>query len=180
MKKSLAVIVAFSLFISCFMLGCGKSDGRVKVNISASSLSKAQLDDLDAYAEENGFDSAEYNKRKGVVSVVIDEDDYDILLYKVGVAVISNVYGLMNSDSDYPYITNIERNKDFSEMKIDVRKTDYEKDENSRNMIDFVGQSCLVYQGYTDTKLKDQHCTVIVRDKDTKEVLYKETFNQED
>lgn len=180
MKRALAAIVALTLIISCFMMGCGKKDGRVTVDISADSLSEAELNDLGSYAEKNGFKSAKYNKRDKTVSVVIDDDDYDMLMYKIGVAVISNVYGLMNSDTDYPYIKNIERNKDFSEMKIDVVKSDYEKDSDSPLMIELVGQSCLVYQSYTETKRKDQHCTVIVRDKDTKEVLEKKTFNQED
>lgn len=180
MKKTLSALIAFVLLMSCFMLGCGKKDGRVTVNISADSLSQAELDDLGSYAKKNGFESAKYNKRDGTVSVVIDDNDYDMLMYKLGVAVISNVYGLMNSDTDYPYIKNIERNKDFSEMKIDVVKSDYEKDSDSPLMIELVGQSCLVYQSYTETDRKDQHCTVIVRDKDTKEVLYKQTFNQED
>ncbi len=180
MKKILVSVVALTMLLSCFMLGCGKNDGRVKVDISASSLSKADLDDLDGYAEKNGFQSAKYDEKKGIISVEIEDDDYDILMYKIGVAVIENVYGLMNSDTDYPYIKNIERNKDFSEMKIDVVKADYEKDSTSSLMVELVGQSCLVYQSYTQNDRKDQHCTVIIRDTDTKEVLYKETFDQED
>lgn len=180
MKKSLAVIMALTVMISCLMLGCGKKDGRVKIDISASSLSEAELEDLDGYAEKNGFKSAEYDKKNGLISVEIEDNDYDILMYKIGVAVIENVYGLMNSDTDYPYIKDIERNKDFSEMKIDVVKKDYEKDSTSPLMVNLVGQSCLVYQSYTQNDRKDQHCTVIIRDTDTKEVLYKETFNQDD
>ncbi len=178
MKKILVTVVALTMLLSCFLLGCGKDDGRARVDISASSLSKADLDDLDGYAEKNGFQSAKYDEKKGIISVEIDEDDYDILMYKLGVAVIENVYGLMNSDTDYPYIKNIERNKDFSEMKIDVVKSDYEKDSTSSFMVELVGQSCLVYQSYTENDIKDQKCTVIIRDADTKEVLLKQVFDQ--
>lgn len=180
MKKISVSILALTLLLSICLLGCGKNSERAKVNISASSLSQADLDDLDGYAQKNGFQSAKYDEKNGVISVEIDEDDYDILMYKIGVAVIENVYGLMNSDTDYPYIKNIERNKDFSEMKVDVEKSDYEKDETSSLMVELIGQSCLVYQGYTENDRKDQKCTVIIRDADTKEVLLKQIFNQED
>lgn len=180
MKKSLAAIMALAVLLSCCLLGCGKKDGKVRVNISASSLSQAELDDLDTYAQKNGFESASYDEKKGLISVEIEDNDYDILMYKIGVAVIENVYGLMNSDTDYPYIKNIDRNKDFSEMKIDVVKKDYENDSTSPLMIELVGQSCLVYQSYTQNDRKDQHCTVIIRDTDTKEVLYQQTFEQDE
>ncbi len=180
MKKIATAILALTLALSCVLLGCGKDDGKVRVNISAQSLSQDELDNLSDYAEKNGFESAEYNKRKGIIEVEIEENDYDMLMYKIGVAVIKNVYGLMNSDSDYPYIKNIDRNKDFSEMKIDVVKVDYEKDSTSALMVELVGQSCLVYQSYTQTDRDEQNCTVTVRDVDTKEVLYEKVFTQDD
>lgn len=180
MKKITAAVLALCVLFTCALIGCGKDDGKVRVNISAQSLSQDELDDLDSYAEKNGFESAEYNKRKGIIEVEIDETDYDTLMYKIGVAVIKNVYGLMNSDSDYPYIKNIDRNKDFSEMKIDVVKSEYEKDSTSELMVELVGQSCLVYQSYTQSDRDDQHCTVTVRDNDTKEVLYEKTYTQDD
>lgn len=180
MKKITAAVLALSVLLTCMLLGCGKDDGRVRVNISAQSLSQDELDDLDSYAEKNGFESAEYNKRKGIIEVEIEDNDYDMLMYKIGVAVIKNVYSLMNSDSDYPYIKNIDRNKDFSEMKIDVVKADYEKDSTSALMVELVGQSCLVYQSYTQSDRDEQHCLVTVRDNETKEILYEQDFKQED
>lgn len=185
MKKKIAIIVAVVVCIVAAVVIFGKPininrEERVKIDISASSLKKSDLEDLDAYAEKNGYVSAKYNKKDGTVTVVINEIDHKKMMYQLGVSVISNVYGMMNSDSPYgDCIKNIERNKDFTEMIIDVDKETYQSDPTNYTMVTLTGNSCLVYLSYTDMPEEEQVCTVIVRDHLTKEVLVKEVFTQE-
>lgn len=183
MKKKIAIIAAVIVCIVAAILIFTKGgDGqeRVKINISASSLTKDDLDNLDEYAEENGYISAKYNKRDGTVTVVLDDFDHQKMMYQLGKSVISNVYGMMNSDSPYyDCITAIERNDNFTEMKIDVKKEIYESDPSYASMITLTGDSCRVYLSYADMPVEEQNCTVIVRDSVTKEVIAKEVFTQE-
>lgn len=183
MKKKIAIIIAVA--VVCIVAAVlaftgGDKQERVKIDISAGSISKADLEDLDAYAEKHGYVSAKYNKRDGTVTVVLDDMDHKKLLYQLGVSVISNVYGMMNSDSPYyDVIKDIERNDNFTEMKIDVDRELYEKDPSNSAMITLTGNSCLVYLSYTDMPKEEQVCAVTVRDALTKEVIAEQVFTQE-
>lgn len=183
MKKKIAVIVAVAVCIVAAVLlftKGGNKQERVKIDISASSLTKDDLDNLDEYAEKNGYISAKYNRRDGTVTLEIADIDHKKMLYQLGVSVISNVYGMMNSDSPYyDIIKDIERNDDFTEMKIDVDKELYEADPSNASMITLTGNSCLVYLSYTDMPEEEQTCTVTVRDAITKEVIAQEFFTQD-
>lgn len=183
MKKKIVIIavaiVCIIAAVLAFTKGSDKQE-RVKINISASSLSKDDLDDLDEFAEKNGYISAKYNKKDGTVTVVLDDFDHQKMMYQLGKSVISNVYGMMNSDSPYySCIKNIERNENFTEMRIDVDREIYESDGSYSAMIPLTGNSCIVYLSYTDMPREEQNCTVIVRDAVTKEVIAKELFTQD-
>ena len=183
MKKKVIIIVAVLVCIVAAVLAFrngSDSQERVKINISASSLSKDDLDDLDEYAEKNGYISAKYNKKDGTVTVVLDDFDHQKMMYQLGKSVIANVYGMMNSDSPYyNCIKDIERNDNFTEMRIDVDREIYESDSSFASMITLTGNSCAVYLSYTDLPREEQICTVIVRDAMTKEVIAKEIFTQD-
>lgn len=183
MKKKIAIIAVVVVFVVAAVLFFTKGSdeqGRVKINISASSLTKGDLDDLDEFAEKNGYISAKYNKKDGTVTVVLDDFDHQKMMYQLGKSVISNVYGMMNSDSPYyNCIKDIERNENFTEMRIDVDREVYESDGSYAAMIPLTGNSCIVYLSYTDMPREDQNCTVIVRDAVTKEIIAKELFTQD-
>lgn len=183
MKKKIAIILAAIACVIAVVLIFTRDDNsqdRVKISISASSLSKEDLDNLDEYAEKNGYISAKYNRRDGTVTVVLDDFDHQKMMYQLGKSVISNVYGMMNSDSPYyDCITDIERNENFTEMRIDVNREVYESDKSYSSMITLTGNSCAVYLSYTDLPKEEQNCTVIIRDAVTKEVIAKEIFTQE-
>ena len=173
MKKKIVLLLVLTLAFSALLCGC-KKDNTVKVTISSSSLSQKELDDLDAFAVANGFLSAKLNK-DGTVSLVIDKTEHDKLLYSLGVSVIRNVYGIIDSE-DYPYVKDIERNDDFTSMKIFVDRDEYEKSGDGNLCSIFVGNCCMVYLKYTEYKQQDKICTVTVADYKTKEEITKDVY----
>ena len=178
MKKALCVILALLVCVSVFFCGCGKSD-KVTVTINASTLSQAELSDLEKFARDNGFDKAVYNKRKGVIEVTLGDTEHDKLTYSLGVTVIRNVYGLIDSE-EYPYIKAVERNDIFSEMKVLVKQSAYEKAGKGEEISDYVGKCCLVYLNYEDMANEDKVCTVKIADEKTGVILSEKTYSVAD
>ena len=176
MKKAAVLLLVLVLAISSLLCAC-KKDNIVKVSIDSSSLSQEELDDLDAFAVANGFLSAKLNK-DGTVTLVIDELDHDKLLYSLGVSVIRNVYGMIDSE-EYPYIKDIERNDDFTSITIFVDRDKYEKSGDGNLCSVFAGNSCMVYLKYTEYKQQDKICTVTIADYQTKEEISKDVYPQE-
>ena len=173
MKKKLVLLLVLVLALSALLCGC-KKDNTVKVTINSSSLSQEELDDLDAFAVANGFMSAKLNK-DGTVTLIIDETQHDKLLYSLGVSVIRNVYGMIDSE-EYPYVKDIERNDDFTSITIFVDRDKYEKSGDGNLCSVFTGNCCMVYLKYTEYKEKDKICTVTVADYKTKEEISKEVY----
>ena len=181
MKRFLSLILALVCILSVISLcGCEKKMKTVKITVSAGTLKQEELNDLDAYAESRGYKKVKYNKKDNTVTIELDDSKHNIMLYKLGSAVVGNIYSLMDSDSSYPYVTNIDRNDDFTEIGIDVDREAYEKDSTHSLIFTLVGTSCLTYLAYTDYDREDQICTVIIRDNVTKEIIDKEVFSQED
>lgn len=178
MKKTLCFVIALVLLLSVCLCGCGKSD-KVTVSINASTLSQEELSDLEKFARDNGFESAVYNKRKGIIEVTLGTTEHDKLTYSLGVTVIRNVFGMIDSE-DYPYIKDVERGDKFTEMTVFVKRDAYEKAEKCEEISDYVGKCCLVYLNYEDFEMKDKKCTVKIADYKTKTVLSEKTYSVED
>ncbi len=178
MKKILCVIFALLMLVCVCMCACGKSD-KVTVSINASALSAEELSDLEKFARDNGFDKAVYNKRKGIIEVTLGETEHDKLTYSLGVTVIRNVFSMIDSE-EYPYIKDVERNGNFTEMTVFVEKDAYEKDSQGDKISDYVGKCCLVYLNYEDYELKDKKCRVKIADAKTKTLLKERFYSVED
>ncbi len=175
MKKILFALVCAALLL--LLCSCGKGKDTVKIAISQNAISASDREDLDAYAQKNGYEKVKLN-RDGTATIYLSETKKDSMLYSLGKAVISNVYSLMNSDSDYPYIKDIDRNEDFTDMRIDVVREEYEKDSSKDLIFNLVSSSCLAYLSYTGYDEEEQKVTVTVRDNVTKEIIEQRTFTQ--
>jgi len=179
MKKIISITLMLVCFLTAFLGGCGKEKTHT-VTIYSSKLSQEELDDLDAFAEKNGYLSARYSKRDGLVYVTLDETNYDSMMYSIGVSVIRNVYGLME-DKEYSYIKKIDRNDNFSEMKVFVEKKGFEKSGQGELLSTYIGNSCVVYLKYdTELKTKEKVCTVTFYDEKTEEVLLEDSYSVND
>ena len=178
MKKILCLVILLSVCVSVCLCGCGKSD-KVTVSINASTLTQEELSDLEKFARDNGFDSAVYNKKKGIVEVTLGSTEHDKLTYGLGVTVIKNVFGMIKSE-DYPYITDVDRNDNFTEMTVYVNKSEYEEDGKGDDISDYVGKCCLVYLNYEDFRQEDKKCTVRILDSETKKTISEKTYYVED
>lgn len=179
MKRTLCGILAVIIVCaSVFFCGCGKNK-KVTVSINPLTLSPAELADLDKFAEDNGYLSAKMNQRKGVIEVVLDDTEHDKLTYSLGVSVIRNVYSLIDSD-EYPYIKDIKRNDIFSDMTVLVNKTAFEKAGKANEIMDLIGENCLLYLSYEDLKEKDKVCSVKIADKKSGDVLSEKTYSVKD
>lgn len=175
MKKALCLILSLLVCIPVLFCGCGK-DEIVTVTINAATLSPAELSDLEKFAKDNGFESATYNKRKGVVEVKLGSLEHDKLTYSLGVTVIRNVYAMIESEQ-YPYIKDIRRNDIFSDMTVLVSKKAYEKANAADEISDFIGNCCLVYLKYEDMKEADKVCNVTIKDVKSGAVLSEKTYS---
>lgn len=178
MKKIISILMILTVFVSVFMCGCSKKDEKITVSINTAALSPQELSDLDKFAEDNGYLSAKLNKRKGVIEVVLDETEHAKLTYSLGVSVIRNVFGLIESEQ-YPYIKNVKRNDIFSDMTILVNKSEYEKANKGDEISDFVGDCCVIYLTYEDLKESEKVCTVKIADEKTGDILSEKTYSVE-
>lgn len=176
MKKALSLVLIFSLAVTVFLCGCSKKNEKVTVSINTAALSPKELSDLDKFAEENGYESAKFNKRKGVIEVVIDDTEHEKLTYTLGVSVIRNVYALIESE-EYPYITNIQRNDIFSDMTVLVEKSAYEKDGRGDEISDFIGDCCITYLTYENLKESEKVCCVKIADEKTGDILSEKSYS---
>lgn len=175
MKKTVYAVLAIVVCLCMLLCGCGKKNEKIKVSISTASLSQEELADLDKFAADNGFESAKYNQKDEVIEVVLSDIEHDKLTYSLGVAVIRNVYGMINSKR-YPFIKNIERNSNFTDMTIYVKQSSYEKSGKSDEIMDFVGNYCLLYLEYEDIDREDKKCTVRIADNKTGLVLNEKVY----
>lgn len=178
MKKILCFTMALMLLLSVCLCGCGKSN-KVTVSINASTLSQEELSDLEKFARDNGFESAVYNKRKGIIEVTLSDTEHDTLTYSLGVTVIRNVFGMIGSE-EYPYIKDVDRNDNFTEMTVFVKRSAYEKAKKGIEISDYIGKCCLVYLNYEDLETEDKKCSVKIVDNKTKELLSEKTYSVED
>lgn len=176
MKKALSLVLLLSVLTGVFLCGCSKKSDKVTVTINTAALSPKELSDLDKFAEENGYESAKFNKRKGVIEVVIDDTEHEKLTYTLGVSVIRNVYSLIDSE-EYPFIKKIQRNDIFSEMTVLVKKSAYEKSGRGDEISDFIGNCCVTYLTYEDLKEKEKVCTVKIADEKTGDILHEKTYS---
>lgn len=179
MKKTLSLILALTVCVLVCFTGCGNGNKVVTVSINASTLSQEELSDLEKFARDNGFESAKFNKRKGIVEVKLGTIEHDKLTYSLGVTVIRNVYGMIDSE-EYPYIKDVKRNDLFTEMTVLVDSAAYEKADVGDEVSDFVGNCCLVYLNYEDMDMADKKCTVRIADAKSEMILSEKTYSVEE
>lgn len=142
-------------------------DDTVEISVPLDTLDEKYQNDLQAYCDDYGYDSAKLNRRKGTVTVVMNELKHDLLLTDIGMKVVKTIYSV-EDNKDYPYVDSVKSydSENFSKVVLAVDGTQYK----SGAMAPFViGQACLLYQLYDGTgKYKAE---VEVVDKDSGSVI---------
>ena len=194
MKKALCLILCFLLMfvlVSCGESGTQSASGEavqttqqaeteegdlkdtVKIVLPLAVIDEKYQNDLDAYCDEYGYLSAKLNKSSQTVTVKMNKFSHELLLVQIGTKVIQAIYEVEES-GDFPCDDKIEKvdTENFREVIVDVNREEYEKEGNMCAYI--IGQSCLLYQLYTEST--DYKCDVVVVDSETNEIIETQTY----
>ncbi|MCM1365498.1 MAG: hypothetical protein NC122_09195 [Faecalibacterium sp.] len=154
-----------------------KKNRTVSIELPLSVIDEKYQNDLDAYCEDNGFISAKLNKRTQTVSIKMKSFSHELLLSNVGMKVLKSINEVASS-KEYKCVKEIKsvNTDDFSEVTILVDKKKYEKNGISAAFV--IGQSCLLYQLYTEEP--SYNCTVNVIDKKTNQLIDKRIYTDKD
>lgn len=163
-----AVCVGFALLIAMSLVSCKGDNGGdspaittvedasnvnadIKIVVPYESIEPEYRDDLDAYCEHYGYESAKLNKSKGTVTIKMNGFRHELLLARVGMTVIKNIYAF-EKDKSYPYLVSVDvvNDKDFSTAEITVKEKAYKAD---GTMLPFmIGQDLLLWQKYANVQ----------------------------
>lgn len=135
-------------------------DEVVKIEVPLASIDAKYKDDLNAYAKDYGYISAVLNKRKNTVSITMKAFSHKLLLTRIGMKVIKDIYDFEN-DKKYPYLISVDdiNKDDFTSAEITVDEIKYKKDGSILPYM--ISQDLLLYQMYTTTT--DYGATVTVK-----------------
>lgn len=145
----------------------------VDINVPASMFDEENpaTDELTQEQIDYGFKSAKLNE-DGSVTYTMSKSAFNN--YKKDVKVQTE-NSLNTLNSEYPCIDSVEFNDDFSEIKINVNKDEYEDGMNFF-CITVAGFSANFYQAYTNETVVSN---ISVIDKDTGEVIDSATYPTE-
>lgn len=142
----------------------------VDITVPASMFSEENpaTDELTQEQLDKGFKSATLND-DGSVTYTMSKSTFKDYKNELKEQTANNLNTLNN---DYPCIDSVEFNDDFSEIKINVNKSEYE---NGMNFfcITVAGFSANIYQAYTNETVVSN---ISVIDKDTGDVLNSATY----
>ena len=142
----------------------GSYDKKVTVTLPIDVVDEEYGDDLDAFAEANGYFSVK-KKGDGMVKIRMREYSYRLLLTSAGLETVSGI-GYTIDSGDYPFISKFARyNSDFSDVVFTVDKKKYEKAENKDEFFNSVAFCCLHYQKYCEDN--KGMCKITICEKDT-------------
>lgn len=145
----------------------------VDINVPASMFDEENpaTDELTQEQIDNGFKSAKLNE-DGSVTYTMSKSAFNDYKKEIKEQTENSLNTL---NSEYPCIDSVEFNDNFSEIKINVNKDEYE---NGMNFfcITVAGFSANIYQAYTNETVVSN---ISVIDKDTGEVIDSATYPTE-
>lgn len=196
MKKILAIAIACAMMLSFAACTASNNDNETTdTSVSSTEPSKADIvdenlltvditipasmfDEENPASEElsqeqidNGFKSAKLND-DGSVTYTMSKSSFKTYKKELNEQTADTLSKL---NTDYPCIDSVEFNDNFSEIKINVTKSEYE---NGMNFfcITVAGFSANIYQAYTNETVISN---ISVIDKDTGDVLDSATYPTE-
>ena len=143
-------------------------DKKITVTLPIDIVDKEYGDDLDAFAEANGY---VYAKKKGndMVKIKMREYSYKLLLTSVGIETVSGIGYAMDS-GDYHFVDKLAKyNSDFSEIVFTVDKEKYEAAENKDEFFTIAAFYCHYYQKFLEDNKAT--CKITVCEKGTKNLI---------
>lgn len=150
---------------------------KVTVTLPAEFIDKEYKDDLDAFAEANGYVWAKYTD-DGNVKIKMRALSYSLILSNIGMDTIKSISYLLDSD-DYLYFTDLLKyNDDFSRIVIAVDKEGYEKNEDKETFLAQIALACLYYQTYDNES--ENKCEITVCEEKTNILIETRDFTMED
>jgi len=155
----------------------GNIKDTVKLVLPVEAIEEEYRNDLDAYCEKFGYDSAKLNKKNGTVTLKMPQFSYELLLKNIGMDVLKSINEVASSGK-YPCVKAVSdiKTDDFSKVTILVNKKKYKKEGDTAPYI--IGQSCLLYQLYAGNE--EYLCNVTVVDNKTKQVIETKTYTNND
>ncbi len=158
-------------------IGTSNPNKKVEITIPLGAIDEKYRDNLQAYCEAKGYESAKLNKKDGTVTIKMRAITRDLLLTEIGMTVVGAIYEIAGNKKDYPYINKIESfDKDnFSSVVYSVNGKTYKKNSAASYMM---AQSCLLYQLYSsDSNYK---VTVTAVDKKNNKVIESITYTDKE
>ncbi len=145
-------------------LTSGSYDKKITVTLPIDVVDEEYGDDLDAFAEANGYFSIK-KVGKDEVKIKMREYSYRLLLTSVGIETIGGI-GYTIDSGDYSFVNKIAKyNSDFSDVIFTVDKEKYESAENKDEFFNSVAFCCLHYQKYN--KDSEGVCIITLCEKGT-------------
>lgn len=132
----------------------------VTLTIPADYIGELSQADLDKAAEENGYESATLND-DGSVTYVMSKKQHKELVSGI-VDNINSGLSEMIASEDYPNITNIENNSDFSEFTVTTTSTELDMNESFSPMI--FSMYAAMYHAFNGTTIDNVHIDFINAD----------------
>ena len=149
-------------------------DDERKVTMPLAFVDKKYHHNLDAYCKDYGYISCTLNEKDETVTVIMKALTYDLNLVRIGMQVMTSIGDAIDS-GDYPYAKKLESySENFDEIVMLVDGKGYKADKQSSLLPYMLGECGMYYQVYT-TENKYQ-CKVIIKDADTGEELFSETY----
>lgn len=176
MKK--AGILALVVTACIALAGCGVFGGNeiTELTLPASLMQNSEmslLSDLSRYAEENEFESAEWND-DGSLTIKLTNKRKAALKKDMEEGLLNSFDNIVNSP-DTNYIQSIVPSQDYRTVTITTAREEYE---NSFELTSYVvGMSVVIYQSYAG---EEAYVDVLVVDADTGNQIEKSHYPQDE
>lgn len=152
-------------------------DKKITVTLPIDIVDEEYGDDLDAFAEANGYVYAK-KKGDGMVKIKMREYSYKLLLTSVGIETVSGIGYSMDS-GDYNFVDKLAKyNSDFSEIIFTVNKEKYEAAENKDEFFNIAAFYCHYYQKFLEDNKAS--CKITVCEKGTNLLIETREIKAED
>ncbi len=137
-------------------------DKKISITMPLVFLGEEYINDVDSYCEVNGFIKGKINEKDQTVTITMRALTHDLFLVKIGMQVMSNIGGVVDS-GDYPYVKELESYSDnFDEIVMLVDGKKYEADQQHSLLPYYLGECGMYYQVFTTEN--EYECTVKIKD----------------
>lgn len=122
MKKLIALFMAVVMTLSLAACGGGSNESGVKITLPAELMGEMTQEDLDKAVADGEFLSAVVNE-DGTVTCEMSKSKHDELM-KTVTAEIDKALEDMIGSAEYPNVTNVEHEDDYSSFTVTTKSTE--------------------------------------------------------